>query len=244
MHSNELELTAQNLMAELDTLANPSHALTLHWFFRAGPGEYGEGDEFLGIKVPIIRQAAKPFRMLSDAEIEKLIQSRVHEHRFAALAILNYQFEKARDPGRQEEIFNLFLKFVDQGKVNNWDLVDGSANRIGAWLVDKPYAKDFLVELAKGQSLWHTRVAVIFTMPFIRQFELDQIYVLAKLLMNHEHDLIHKAVGWMLREAGKQDLTRLRDFLAKYSTQMPRVMLRYSIEKLSAAERKQWLQSK
>lgn len=242
MHSNELELTAQNLMAELDSLANPSHALTLQWFFKAGPGEYGEGDEFLGIKVPIIRLAAKPFRSLSDVEIEKMIQSRVHEHRFAALAILTYQFEQAKDPGRQEEIFNLFLKFVDQGKVNNWDLVDGSANRIGAWLVDKPYATDFLVELAQKGTLWHTRVAVIFTMPFIRQFELDQIYVLAKRLINHDHDLIHKAVGWMLREAGKQDLTRLRDFLEEYAAQMPRVMLRYSIEKLSPTERKQWLQ--
>lgn len=244
MHSNELELTAQNLMADLNDLANPSHALTLQWFFKAGPGEYGEGDKFLGIKVPIIRQAAKHYRWMSDQELEKLVQSSVHEHRFAALAILTYQFERARDPGRQEEIFNLYLKFVDQGKVNNWDLVDGSANRIGAWLVDKPYATDFLVELAQKGTLWHTRVAVIFTMAFIRQFELDQIYVLAKLLLNHQHDLIHKAVGWMLREAGKQDLTRLREFLAEYSAQMPRVMLRYSIEKLSAAERKQWLQSK
>lgn len=234
-------MTANKLESKLQALANPRVASDLQWFFKTGPGEYGEGDQFIGLKVPQIREVIKPFKDLPDDQIEELVQSPIHEVRFAALAILTGQFERERNPGRQEEIFNLYMKFVDQGKVNNWDLVDLSANRIGAWLIGKPFAKEFLVELARSESLWHQRVAVLFTFAFIKQHELDETFMLAELLVNHDHDLIQKAVGWMLREAGKRDTGRLRAFLETHAATMPRTMLRYSIEKLTDAERRDWL---
>ena len=239
--SHESPISADALMGDLVQLANPRFASDLLWFFKTGPGEYGEGDQFLGIKVPVIRQAIKPYRELAADQLEQLIKSPFHEHRFAALVILVAQFERAKDPDIQQSLFELYLHFVDLGRVNNWDLVDVSASKLGAYLIGKPFANDLLLELAKSKKLWHQRVAVVLTFPLIRQYELDQTFMLANLLVDHEHDLINKAVGWMLREAGLRDGRRLRGFLEEHAATMPRTCLRYSIEKFSEKERKDWL---
>lgn len=230
----------EDLAAELKKAGD--EALVEHYrkFFQAYPGGYGEGDMFLGLKVPQIRRIVKPFqKKFSLSEAERLLCSPYHEVRFAALVLMIEQFKIADGP-RQKQIFDLYVKNIDY--VNNWDLVDLSAAEIpGAWCYP---STDFLFELASSGHLWRQRIAMIACWYFIRRGDCGPVFDMAEKFMNHPHDLMHKACGWMLREAGKKDCDGLCRFLDRYSKDMPRTMLRYSLEKLNAAQKKDYMSRK
>lgn len=229
-----------NLKTELQQLANSQKAKELSRFFKTGKGEYGEGDVFLGITVPQQRKVAKKYKDLSLAEIETLLNSEIHEYRFTALVILCDRFSRG-DREIQTETFQFYLDHSD--RVNNWDLVDTSAYKIvGAFLYEKECS--VLYDLARSQNLWQQRIAMIATYYFIKRDRFVETLELSKILLNHSHDLIHKAVGWMLREVGKRDKTTEKAFLEEYAAKMPRTMLRYAIEKFPPEERKAYLQQK
>ena len=209
-------------------------------FFKTGPGEYGEFDKFLGIKIPTLRQIAKKYRNLPLRTIEEFLQSQFNEERLFALIILVLQYKKV-DPLTQENIYQFYLKNIRQ--VNNWNLVDTSAHLIlGAhlWNRDRP----ILLKLAKSQNLWERRIAIVATWYFIKRQDFAYTTRIAVMLMSDKQDLIHKACGWMLREVGKQNREILMGFLDAYSTLMPRTMLRYAIEKFPENMRKQYLLKK
>lgn len=219
------------LMDDLNAYANPKKAKDCAWFFKTGKGEYGEGDVFLGITVPLQRKLAKKYKDLSLKHTEQLLSSKIHEHRLTALFILIDKYRK----GDKEEIVNLYLK--NAKRVNNWDLVDSSAHHIlGDYLLDKP--RNILYKLAKSKNLWEKRIAIISTAAFINKNDFKDTLRISEILLNDDHDLIHKAVGWMLREVGKKDQSVEEKFLKKYHKTMPRTMLRYAIEKFSPAKRK------
>ena len=221
----------------MEKAADPVQAEKLQGFFKTGPGEYGEGDIFLGVKVPEQRRIAKKHRDISLDETTELLQSNIHEHRLTSLFILVDKFAKT-DEEIKEKIVELYL--ANTAYVNNWDLVDSSAHKIiGPWLMDKP--RDLLYKLAESESLWERRISMIATFPFIRKGDLSDAVALAKKLMHDEHDLIHKATGWVLREVGKKDIDLLYSFLDEYTPEMPRTMLRYAIEKLPEKKRKYYL---
>jgi 3-methyladenine DNA glycosylase AlkD len=226
---------------ELKALANPKRAFELQRFFKTAKGQYGEGDVFLGLTVPEVRKIAGKYKNLSLIEIGKLTSSKFHEFRLCGLVILTLQFKASKERSEQKKIFDFYLKQAKAGYVNNWDLVDVTAPIIGAYLVGEKDPYPLLERLARSKSLWERRLAIIFTFAFIRAGELDPTIEISEKLLNDEHDLIHKAVGWMLREAGKKDGLLLRLFLSANASQMPRTMLRYSIEKFSEPERKKWL---
>lgn len=220
-------------------MANPEKAAFFPRFFKAGPGEYAEGDKFIGVIVPNQRKVAKQFRDLPQTEIDKLLNDPVHECRLTGLLILVGQFERSKDQAQRKSIMQYYLSRTDA--VNNWDLVDSSAHKIlGKWLVDRKDRR-VLDRLAKSKNMWEQRIAMVATYTLIKNGELDDTLRLAEKLLSHKHDLIHKAVGWMLREAGKQDDKVLLAFLDQHAHRMPRTMLRYSIEKLSDARRKKYL---
>jgi 3-methyladenine DNA glycosylase AlkD len=227
--------------SELKALANPSRAFGLQKFFQTAKGQYGEGDVFLGLTVPEVRKIATKYKKLPLNEIEKLTSSDFHEFRLCGLVILTLQFKASKERSEQKKIFNFFMKQAKAGYVNNWDLVDVTAPIIGAYLVGENDPYPLLEKLARSKSLWERRLAIIFTFAFIRAGELDPTIEISQRLLRDDHDLIHKAVGWMLREAGKRDIQILRAFLNENAQQMPRTMLRYAIEKMSEAERKKWL---
>lgn len=226
---------------ELKALANPSRAFGLQKFFQTAKGQYGEGDVFLGLTVPEVRKVAAKYKHLSFPEIEKLTSSRFHEFRLCGLVILTLQFKSSKDPLDHQKIFNFYMKQAKAGYVNNWDLVDVTAPILGAYLVGQKDPYPFLEKLSRSKSLWDRRLAIIFTFAFIRAGELDPTIEISQRLLRDEHDLIHKAVGWMLREVGKRDGQLLRTFLTANASQMPRTTLRYSIEKFSESERRKWL---
>lgn len=235
------QLLAKQVSEELRKIADKKTAETLSWFFKTGKGEYGEGDKFLGVKVPQSRTIAKKYSALSLTEIEKLAKSKFHEERFTATVILVNQFKKSRKAEERKKLFDFYLKLINSGAVNNWDLIDVSAPYLGEYLLDSKEPIMFLEKLAKSKNLWNQRAAIMFTWAFIREHDLQPTFTITQLHLKHPHDLIHKACGWMLREAGKRDLSALRLFLTEHSAIMPRTMLRYSIEKLSETERKKWL---
>jgi 3-methyladenine DNA glycosylase AlkD len=227
---------------EYKGLADKNQARILSGFFKTGPGQYGEGDVFLGIKVPIQRAAIKKYFPMSLVEVEKLLSSSFHEHRLSALFILIRQFEKGDDEAK-EKIYKLYLKALAGGQINNWDLVDMSApNIVGKYLEENN--RSILYALVSSKNLWERRVAVLATFTFIRNKDFKDILVLAKKLLSDKEDLMHKAVGWMLREAGKRDEAVLRDFLNENVVKMPRTMLRYAIEKFDERERKKYLSAR
>lgn len=232
--------TADNLIQEFKKDSNPSLAKKYLKFFKTGPGEYGEGDIFIGLSVPKQREIAKKYKNMELKEIQKLIKSPTHEHRMAALMILKMQFEK--DSGdKKERIVKFYLK--NKRYINNWDLVDISSYKIlGEWLLDKN--PDILYELAESDSLWDRRIAIVTTFAFIHTGEYKHTVKLAEKLINDKHDLIHKATGWALREVGKKDINTLLKFLNKHASTMPRTMLRYSIEKLADKQRKHYMNLK
>jgi 3-methyladenine DNA glycosylase AlkD len=251
-----IEQTVAEAKAALATFVNPEKRAFFPKFFKSGPGQYGEGDEFLGVTVPNVRAVAKQYAGLTEAEIYELIQSPIHEHRLLALIMLVAKWNKAqRKTGpsaqsaeAQQELFDFYLRLVYEGRVNNWDLVDTSAPYFGMYLIGKPDAMELLESLARSEKLWERRVAIMLTFASIRASKLGKgpadfaptIHI-AEILLHDKHDLIHKAVGWMLREVGNRDLAELRNFLSRYAAEMPRTMLRYAIEKLDADERKRWL---
>ena len=202
-------------------------------FFKAGKGEYGEGDRFLGVTVPNIRAIAKLHKDISIEEIRELIQSEWHEVRLCALIIM-VEKSKKKDEALRKELFNLYLSQTK--RINNWNLVDLSCRFIiGEYLLDK--SRDILYHLAQSPLLWDNRIAIVSTYAFIRKGQLEDTYALSDLMMHHPHDLMHKAIGWMLREAGKRDSERLYDYVMSHRADMPRTMLRYAIEKFSPKER-------
>ena len=202
-------------------------------FFKAGKGEYGEGDRFLGVTVPNIRAIAKLHKDISIEEIRELLQSEWHEVRLCALIIM-VEKSKKKDEALRKELFNLYLSQTK--RINNWDLVDLSCRFIiGEYLLDK--SRDILYQLAQSSLLWDNRIAIVSTYAFIRKGQLEDTYALSDLMMHHPHDLMHKAIGWMLREAGKRDSERLYDYVMSHRADMPRTMLRYAIEKFSPKER-------
>ena len=223
--------------AELIERGDPERARNLAWFFKTGKGQYGEGDIFVGLKVPEVRRLARGYADLTLDDMTALLQSAYHEARFLALVLLTARFKRGTDR-KKAEIHARYLAHTRH--VNNWDLVDCSAPHIvGAWLVDKDRAP--LYRLAKSQSLWERRIAVIATQAFIRNGDYADTLKIAELLRDDPHDLIHKAVGWMLREVGNRDRAAEEGFLNRHHRRMPRTMLRYAIEKFPPQRRRQYL---
>lgn len=229
------------VIGDLQSLANERIASELAWFFKTGPGEYGEGDRFLGVKVPVVRSVAARHSKLNLEELDELFDSDYHEVRFCALAILTKQFERAKEHALRQELFDYYLSKYDSGAINNWDLVDISATRFGRHWANDPNRIQKLLKRADSDNLWIQRSAVILTFPMIAEYDFDPTLEISRKLVDHPHDLIHKAVGWSLREVGKKELTPLREFLEEFAATMPRTMLRYSIEKLPEGERQMWL---
>ncbi len=228
-----------NLRAELKAKADPKKAKLLQGYFKTGKGEYGEGDMFLGIVVPETRKIAQKYKDLELKDLKLLLKSRFHEERLAALLILVHKYEKGSGADKKQ-IFNFYLKNTKY--INNWDLVDLSAPKIiGDYLLDKN--RKILYKLAKSKNFWERRVAVLATFAFIKKSQLGEALKIAEMLLNDKHDLVHKAVGWMLREVGKQSVKTLEKFLKTHYRKMPRTMLRYAIERFSEGERKEYLGS-
>ncbi|MEM9282482.1 MAG: DNA alkylation repair protein [Verrucomicrobiota bacterium] len=235
-------MTASAVRKALQQHANREKAEFFPRFFKTDPENKEEGDLFLGVVVPDQRQVAKAFRDLPLEELEKLLAESTHEYRLTALIILVHQFAKARAEEDRERLKDFYLAHLDA--VNYWDLVDASAHKIlGEWMVDQTLeARNDILELLAGSpDWWRQRVAVVACLPLIRRSQFGEILWLSERFVEHPHDLIQKAVGWMLREVGKRDLNPLREFLREYAAVMPRVMLRYAIEKMDPVERKQWL---
>ena len=235
------EITGTKAIAELQALRKPTRAHDMHRFFKTAPGEYGEGDIFLGLTVPQVRIIAKDFRGLELSEIEKLTASQFHEIRLCGLIILSNQFKATTELKTKKSIFDFYMKQMKLGRVNNWDLVDVTAPSIGEYLLEVKDPFPVLLKLAKSKSLWERRLAVLFTFAFIRVGDFAPTMEISERLLGDSHDLIHKAVGWLLREVGKRDPFLLRSFLEAHAHEMPRTMLRYSIEKLPESERQKWL---
>ena len=227
----------QEINQNLLSLADPDIAEHSLRFFKTAPGEYGFGDRFLGIRVPVIRQQVKRYQNASLTTSSRLLKSDYHEIRLFALLLLVIQFSKA-DEKRQDKIYDIYL--ANTRHINNWDLVDSSAHKIvGAYLEDKDRA--ILQSLSQSSSLWERRIAIIATFHFIRINQFDDTLKIAEQLLHDQEDLIHKAVGWMLREIGKREKSIEISFLKKHYKTMPRTMLRYSIEKFSREERNNFL---
>ncbi len=231
----KLKLT--DLRKELTKLADPTRAKASAWFFKTGKGEYGEGDQFLGITVPIQRKVAKRYVHLPLTDIKVLLDSPIHEQRLIGVFILVHQFEKG-DTLVRKKIYTFYIK--NAKRINNWDLVDSSAPYIaGAYLLHSP--RNILYRLAKSKNLWEKRIAIISTAQFIKHNQFEDTFKIAEILMADTHDLIHKAVGWMLREVGNKDRVVEERFLKKHYKKIPRTMLRYAIEKFPEKRRKQYL---
>ncbi|MDR2621681.1 MAG: DNA alkylation repair protein [Dysgonamonadaceae bacterium] len=227
-------MTAEFILRELLSVANPEKAKFLRGFFKTGKGQYAEGDIMLGIVVPLTRDIVKKSPALPLDEIQILLDSEYHEARLAGLLFLMKQFKKAKETER-EKIFDFYLK--NARKANNWDLVDVTCRDvIGLYLLDKD-DRSVLYRLAGSDNLWEQRIAIVSTWTFIKNRQFDDTFAIAEKLLTHKHDLMHKAVGWMLREVGKKDRQTLVDFLEVHYKNMPRTALRYAIEHFSAEER-------
>ena len=225
------------LIKELQTLANPEQAEISQKFFKTGEGEYGEGDVFVGIIAPEMRKIARRYPDLSLPKIQELLNSKINEYRWIALVILGGKYKKSCEENKGN-IFNFYLKNIK--RINNWNLVDISApNIVGDFLSDKK--KNILYELVRSENLWEKRIAIISTFAFIKKHEFDDALAISELLLNDKHDLIHKAVGWMLREVGKRNQEILEGFLKEHYKNMPRTMLRYAIERFDEEKRKKYL---
>lgn len=232
-------MTNQDIQNQLMALSNPEKREHFPRFFKTGKGEYGEGDQFIGVVVPDVRSVAKANKAISFDELAKLMDNQFHECRLCALMILVENFKKSKSDSDKKQIYDFYLSYTS--RINNWDLVDLSAKDIvGEYLVDKS-DRCVLYKLAESTLLWDQRIAVIATFAFIRRNDFTDIIALSEKLLHHSHDLMHKAIGWMLREVGKRDKNVLVAFLDKYHKVMPRTMLRYSIEKFSTEERTHYM---
>lgn len=232
-------MSSKEVSKVLREKADPEYAVHSQRFFKTGKGEYGEGDQFLGVRVPELRKLAKKYSELSLIEIHKLLKSVYHEERLCALLLLVKKFEQSKY--EKSVIYKLYLNNTKY--INSWDLVDCSAYKIiGVYLEDKN--KSTLYKLARSKDLWERRIAIISTLHFIKNRQFDDTLEIAKKLLNDKEELIHKAVGWMLREVGKQSLDVEKKFLLNSYKKMPRMMLRYAIEKFPEIERKKYLHGK
>ena len=237
-------MSAKQVIADLKALSSVGKAAELQRFFKTGPGDYAEGDVFIGVVVPQTRKVAARYKELSITEIAKLTNSEIHEVRLCGLIILTNQFKKSNAINDRKKLFNFYLNELKSGNVNNWDLVDVTAPTLGEYLLQIEDPMVVLNKLSKSKSLWERRVSVVFTFAFLRAGDLEPTYEMAERHLGDKQDLMHKAVGWLLREMGKRDPGLLRAFLQEYCTQMPRTALRYSIEKFSKSERRKWLLTK
>jgi 3-methyladenine DNA glycosylase AlkD len=236
---NELTALAE-IRERLQKLSSKETAKALQWFFRTGPGEYGEGDVFIGIKIPPLRKLAAEFKDVRLKTVKALLRSKIHEERTLGLMILVRQFARA-DMRLREQIYDCYL--AQTRYINNWDLVDGSAPYIvGPFLWSRDRSQ--LYVLAKSNSLWERRIAILSTLYFIRQNDFADALKISALLLSDKHDLIHKAVGWMLREIGKRDVKVEKSFLKSHYLKMPRMMLRYAIERFPDSQRRKYLLGK
>jgi len=227
------------LEKELRKHANSERARVSMRYFKTGKGEYGEGDQFLGVAVPIQRSlAAKYVSQVTEADISVLLSSPYHEIRLTALFMLNTRFLKSADQAEAKKWVDFYLSHIHC--INNWDLVDSSAPIVlGTWLQNRN--RRILYQFARSKNLWKNRIAMLTTLAFIRNNELNDLLKLAEIFISHPHDLMHKAAGWMLREGWKRDPQVIEAFLTKFASQMPRTMLRYSIEKMSPAKKKYFM---
>lgn len=235
-------INATYIIKELKVKSNSETAQKALRFFKTGKGEYGEGDRFLGLTAAEIRDVAKTNRSLDFNELVKLLDSQFHEIRMCAGLILVEKFKKTRDPAEEKIIVDFYIDHLHS--FNNWDLVDSTCyNILGNYLVNKD-DRSILYGLADSGDLWSQRVAIVSTMAFLRAEQFDDTFYLAKKLLHHPHDLMHKAVGWLLKEAGKKNRERLNGFLDQHATEMPRTMLRIAIEKHSQEERAIFMKKK
>lgn len=240
MQKSSMNKQITDLSNKIKLLASPEVSETMKWFFKTGKGEYGEGDIFAGLKVPTQRKIAREFKNLELSELKILLESKVHEERLISLFILVDKYEKG-DDREKDQIFSFYLK--NRKGINNWDLVDLSAPKIiGKHLLKKD--RSILFKFALSKNLWEKRIAILSTYEFIRNNDFQTTLEIAELLLDDKHDLVHKAVGWMLREIGKRDLKTEEKFLKLHYKKMPRTMLRYAIEKFPESRRKKYLQGK
>jgi len=229
-----------SLKADLKKQSDAERAKNLQRFFKTGKGDYGEGDVFIGLTVPQLRETAKKYYSLDLRQLQELMESKIHEHRMICLFIL---INKYKTTNHKKIITHFYLKNAKAGNINNWDLIDLSApNILGTQLLDKD--RKILYELAKSDNLWEKRISILATFMFIKNNDFKDALKIAEILLNDEHDLIHKAVGWMLREIGKKNQDEEEKFLRKYYKKMPRTMLRYAIEKFDEKKRKAYLNSR
>jgi len=230
-------MDALDIQRRLQKIGNKKHAAVSQRFFKTGPGEYGEGDIFIGIRVPVLRKLVKEYKDLPVSEIKILLRSPIHEERLLAILLFVRKFEKG-DGDIKKNIYDIYLKST--AFINNWDLVDTSAEHIvGQYLMDK--SKRPLYCLTKSKNLWERRIAIMATFHFVKRHEFSETLKISNMLLADRHDLIHKATGWMLREIGKRDLETEEIFLKEHYKKMPRTMLRYAIEKFPEKKRQRYL---
>lgn len=228
-----------NLKKDLRSFLKPGRAKILLRFFKTGPGEYGEGDQFLGLKTDEVRNVAKKYSLLSFSDLSKLLVSKVHEERVVAVAILNQRFQKA-NLKEKKKIYDFYFDNITG--INNWDLVDISAPTIvGGYLCESGDSREILYQMAKSDNLWKRRIGIMSCFYFIREKDFSDALKIAEILVQDKEDLIQKAVGWMLREIGNREIDVEENFLTRFYKQMPRTMLRYSIEKFPEGKRQSYL---
>ncbi len=233
-------MIANEVINALKSVASDERRKTNEWFFKTGKGQYGYGDQFIGVRMPDLRKVAKQYHQyISFDNISKLLKSTIHEVRLCGLIILVYQFPK----GNQDKIYEFYS--ANFASINNWDLVDSSApNIVGNYLLDKPDRAEILQNYAHSKNLWIRRISIVSTLAFIRQNQFQQTIEIGKILLSDSHDLIHKAVGWMLREVYKRDQNLIKSFLKQNYAQLPRTTLRYAIERMDKQERQSFLKGR
>jgi len=236
------QLTAAKFQKELQALSSAAELKKIQRYFKSGEGDYAAGDKFIGVRMGDVFALAKKYSTMPLSEIEKLLESPVHEARVGAVSIMDFQARnKKTEAIRRKDLFDLYLRRHD--RINNWDLVDRSAPHVvGGYLADKP--RKILYQLARSKNVWERRTAIVSTFYFIRQGEVDDTFKIAELLVQDKHDLIHKAAGGWVREAGKKDRVRWLAFLDQHAATMPRTMLRYAIEHLDQKQREHYLKLK
>ena len=233
------DMTAVEFIKKLKTYRSPEELKKIQRYFKTGAGEYGEGDEFMGVRMGQVFTLAKEFIEMPPGEIEKLLESPIHEARAGALSIMDKQARSKKTPeSRRKELFDLYIRRHD--RINNWDLVDlGALYMVGSYLFDKP--RDILYKLARAKNIWERRTAIVGTAYFIRKGDVTDTFKIAEMLVNDKEDLVHKATGWMLRFAGEKDRQKLLGFLDRHAATMPRTLLRYSIERLDKKQRDHYM---
>ena len=232
-------MTAAEFIKKLKTYRSPEELKKIQRYFKTGAGEYGEGDEFMGVRMGQVFTLAKEFIEMPPGEIEKLLESPIHEARAGALSVMDKQARSKKTPeSRRKELFDLYIRRHD--RINNWDLVDlGALYMVGSYLFDKP--RDILYKLARAKNIWERRTAIVGTAYFIRKGDVTDTFKIAEMLVNDKEDLVHKATGWMLRFAGEKDRQKLLGFLDRHAATMPRTLLRYSIERLDKKQRDHYM---